>query len=588
MAKQLPQEMVYTITSGFYPKLFSKKGKWTKGVGGGRKGMQHLKVSGFTEGTLKKIQGKRKEEWEATPLKAFLESMKKGRPWDEAASRHLSTNDSSEDEIRARGKELGFKSQREMEQGLTWSKFMGNTDMYKLWGSRVWYQHGNVSGNREKMTNDLNNIDPEEFDNKDPTQFLTQLYKDSETDLIELAEALAKKVFGDALEEENLRKDLESIGEKADVPEEEYKELKNAEKVNSLPKKFRDVSHARQLDVKMRMKKGSSLYMDSTEMPLHQADQHGITKKAATELGEAIKKAKLKGKEGLEELRQTVVKVFIKNIEYYNKRIAKLVHRALPDEKDKKKGMGSLIKIMKKIQKQNEKAGFKNTKASVAQIGKHLGVDFGEDKAEETALKYIIHTVTNLAGKANKNFRQGHFAGVIDGQNTYASVPMRLKERRGEIIPQFMKSVVTAKPPNGVIMLQGESHAIAIAERYGILKDNETKETKARQIQAFQNGKIIGVSANNTMNAKANAEMGLSQEVRQSTVVTFNPEHLKDLLDKIPETINDNVGNERIMKRAKAYMQGHESEYQLKDFGESSKFWALPYIGLMEYPTKSE
>ena len=42
------------------------------------------------------------------------------------------------------------------------------------------------------------------------------------------------------------------------------------------------------------------------------------------------------------------------------------------------------------------------------------------------------------------------------------------------------------------------------------------------------------------------------------------------------------------MKRAKAYMQGHESEYQLKDFGESSKFWALPYIGLMEYPTKSE
>ena len=43
------------------------------------------------------------------------------------------------------------------------------------------------------------------------------------------------------------------------------------------------------------------------------------------------------------------------------------------------------------------------------------------------------------------------------------------------------------------------------------------------------------------MNAEANAQMGLSQEVRQTTVVTFNPEHLEDMLDRIPKTIDDNA-----------------------------------------------
>ena len=583
MSNNLPQEMVYTITSGFYPKLFSKDGGFRSDVGGGRKGMQWKGVKGFTEGSLDKVAGKRPDEWEQTGLKAFFQKLKKGAPWEEAASKYLSTSD--EADVIARGEEKDLMSQKEMEEKLTWTKFMGNNDTYKLWGSRVWYQHG-IKSDPEKITESLN-----QWDEPNKGSYLTDIYKKKEKDLIAMAMEMAKKIFGSALDEENLRSDLESVGKEAHVPEEERKELKGAQKVNAIPKKFREVSQARQVDAKLRMKKGSSLYVDSTEMPLHQANQHGITEKAAKELGDAIKRAKEKGGDAIEELRQVVVKVFIKNIDFYNKSISKLVHKALPDEKDKKKGMEGILKIMKNIKKENKKKGFKNPKASVAQIAKVMGVNMSEDSAEGTALKYIIHTITNLAGKANKNFRQGHFAGVFDGQNMYASVPMQLKTRKGKLIPQFLKSVVTAKNPNGVLMLQGENHSIALSEKFGTLKSGAAVETKMRQIQAFQNGKIIGVGANNQQNAKANANMGLSQECRQSTVVTFNPENLKDLLDKIPETVKDNVGNERLKGEAEKFM-GRQTDHKLtpkglKDAGHT-KFWALPYLGLMEYPMKSE
>ena len=57
MGTQLPQEMVYTITSGFYPELFSKDAGWKAGKGKGRKGMQWMHKRGWGKGTFKTIQG---------------------------------------------------------------------------------------------------------------------------------------------------------------------------------------------------------------------------------------------------------------------------------------------------------------------------------------------------------------------------------------------------------------------------------------------------------------------------------------------------------------------------------------------------
>ena len=87
-----------------------------------------------------------------------------------------------------------------------------------------------------------------------------------------MAKDLARDAFGEALDESNLRKDLESVGPESDVPEEERKETPYTEKVDAIPSSFEQISQARQADIKYRMKDGTALYMDSTEMPIHEAN----------------------------------------------------------------------------------------------------------------------------------------------------------------------------------------------------------------------------------------------------------------------------------------------------------------------------
>ena len=55
MATNLPEEMVYTITSGFYPQLFSSDAKWKKGKGRGRKGMQWVKKGGYSKKSISNV-----------------------------------------------------------------------------------------------------------------------------------------------------------------------------------------------------------------------------------------------------------------------------------------------------------------------------------------------------------------------------------------------------------------------------------------------------------------------------------------------------------------------------------------------------
>ena len=599
MGNEIPEEVVYTITSGFYPKLFSQDKGWKSGIGRGRKGMQWKAVQGFSEGSLKRVDGKRIEGRDK--YQDFFRKMRptkwggSGKSWDKALEE---VDGLTEDDIIGQSeKGVGkgkFKSEAEMKANLTLTQFIGNNETYKLWGSKVWYQHG-WKENKKQMETDLDNW----LKQKDAS-YLTNIYSKAEEGLVRIAVDMAHDVFGKALDKDNLRDDLESVGKEADVPEEERKEVAGvyggAEKVDSIPPEFKKVSQARSADLKYRMKDGTALYMDSTEMPLHQANQHGITEEGAKEMEKAIKAAKEGGEKEIEALRKAVVNMFVKNIDDNNKTITKLVTKALPKEADQKKGIDSVLKIMQKIKKDNQDPKKRtrggDPKAAVSDIAKILGISMSKPNAENTALKYIIHSIVNLAGDANQNFRQGHLAGKMTNpltnaeENLYASVPMKLRNMK-QGIPQFVKSVVTAKPPDGVVMLFGESHGLAIMEREKNLGRAVASETKARQIQAFQNGKIIGTSANNSAMGQAGANMELSMRCRPSTTVTFAPKVFEGIIKDLPKIINNSiVGDEKILKNAENHMS-RQKGHKLKDY-KSLKFWAMPYIGLMEYPTKAE
>ena len=565
---QLPSDMVYTITSGFYPELFSKDASWKRGVGKGRKGMQWVKARGYSKGSIKTVQGKPKltDAW----VGKFFGKLGKGQPWDEA---YQSLDPKQQATVNKRGQELQMKSQGEMEQRLTQAKFLGNNEAYKLWGSKVWYQHGQ----REDKPSIMEDLSEWLKTKKNLPVYLENLYSSKEGALVKMAQDLAKDVFGAALDESNLRKDLESVGAEADVPEEERKEVPAAEKVDAIPSSFKAISQAREADIKYRMKDGTALYMDSTEMPLHAANQHGITESGAKQMKEAIDKLTDGSEEELEELRGSVEKLFISNISSWNTEIKSLMKKALP-KKDQGKGIKSFKQILKNIHKANVDRNFKgDNRASVGQIGALMGVKQGQDLSRDTGLKFIVHTLVNLAGSANDNFRQGHLVGNFNNQNVYASVDMKLKNT-GKGVPQFMK-------PQNILMLRGESHLLAIQERDRQLGAAVATETKARQIQAFAGAKTVGIGANGQINASSKANFDVRTKVRQSTTVTFAPKTFEDMINKIPEFVKSNTKEDAISKKGKSFMQS-KRKHKLAGYG-NTKFWAMPYIGLMEYPSKA-
>ena len=592
MAGDLPEDMVYTITTGFYPELFSGKPMWKAEMGTGRKGMQWVKQRGFSKDSVKRIAGKRIDKG---GYGDFLWALKGGMPWKEAYDTLVKTK--GEDYaagIQERGKEVGYVddkgefSQAQMEANLNYYRFMGNNEAYQLWGTKVWWQHGRRY-EADEMESSLN--DWQRDTNQNVGTYLEQLYTKKEKDFWGLARKLAKQVFGVALDEDNLREDLESVGKEAHVPEQERKEatknaMGEAQGVDSISDEWHEVSKARGLDIKYRMDKDTTIYMDSTEMPLSQAGSHGISGEVTKAMQEAIKEAKAKGKGWKTDLKAAVITMFEKSISLYNIDLKKIMKAAPKGEKNK--GLDSIKAIMKEIKRKRQKEKHHDPRASVASVAAFANIDMAENANQATTLKYVIHTIVNLAGDANSNFRQGHLIGRMYGRNTYASVGMQL-QNRDKGIPQFDVDYMK----KNTLILQGESHMLAYLESRHFLESGKAKETQARQIQAFQQGRIMG--AGRTMKgaeSQAGANMDLQKGLRPTTRVTFHPKALGDMVDKIPSLVSDNVDEDSIMAKFQKSV-GNKRQHKLSDNdnllkNSKAKFWAMPYLGLMEYPQKAK
>jgi len=262
-----------------------------------------------------------------------------------------------------------------------------------------------------------------------------------------------------------------------------------------------------------------------------------------------------------------------------------------------KKGQEAIKALMKEItaERKSKKQGHGgDPRASVDAIARRIGGIFASNATEdaglraqrETALKYVVHMLVNLAGEANDNFRQGHLIGKMYGRNTYASVGMQL-ENRG-IAPQFSESYMR----DNTYILQGENHLIAFQESKKFIQAGVAKETQARQIQAFQQGKIIGKQATSGSSARASANMGLVRGCRPTTSVVFHPKAMGKMIDMIPDKIGKNVkdGEDRIRDKFQKVVE-RKRQYKIlpKRMKQSkAKFWAMPYLGLMEYPQKAK
>ncbi len=159
---------------------------------------------------------------------------------------------------------------------------------------------------------------------------------------------------------------------------------------------------------------------------------------------------------------------------------------------------------------------------------------------------------------------------------------MQLEESSG--YPQFDKAFMK----ENTTILQGENHLLAIQKKDRNLSTAVVKLRQSRQIQAFSNGKIIGIGANGQKSASANAQLGARQTCRQSTVVTFAPKAMGAMIDEIERAVGDNINKNHMTETAKGFMKNKKENKLAQSKDGNVKFWAMPYLGLMEYPKKSK
>lgn len=637
-------DTIYTITTGFYPHLFAGKGtSFIQGRGkvGARftqvKGwagtksftIQKNKDGGKTATVNKDLIGNKKEEdfFKDTKGGTFKDIRRRNRGnVNKKDTFKIKWNKLNQDErtsflTQAKGKGNAWRakidtedtsdavarpqegtSQAEMEKHLSYAKFIGNNNLYKIWGSKIWYQHA-ASEDKKVIENGLQQWIKNEPKTK--ASFLNTLYSKSEKDLAEVATDMAKKIFGQAVDEVKL--EALSKKEKPDVAE-ETRTLPEMKEMDSMITKdgedLRKISRARQLDIKMRMENGTTMYMDSTEMPITQADQHGIIKENLGQLKELIKEAKAasgtKGEKGaVEALRQGVVSMFTKNVKSYNQTFSKMYKEALKTSGGKK-GKEAMLKWLKDIKKENLKRLNKSKDAAapvrehkarvtVANIGSKIGISSAKADSQSTILKYNVHMMMNMMGSAKANYRQGHFVGMLGGERAYASIPLGFSIS-DSVGPRMLYA---KKRQEKTIIIKGPSHSLAIRQAMSEqISSAATQEAHAAQVQTYTMGRMMnGVSVTKQKEGYVSADLTNRMAVRNPTRVTFNPRGLQDKIQNVIGDIKDSIkdGGElgRMMDK---YMANNKSN-QLSDKAglsknTSTKFWALPYIGIQEFSDK--
>jgi len=636
------KNIAYTITAGFYPELASsiRWGGMLKGSKGAT-GAKYAQRKGFSDSSIRRIKseakhaGKKGYSKEGIP-NAFRKPMPGQKKRLSFAGDMTTENpdywmDSSEDGYAYVKRDKSTKSMggffspgqfiskmfgrgtafnegddregydptglmgeaaeaNEKLEKVSYAKWMGGSELYKLYGTKVWYQEGMRDKSSLSKTIEMWGDAVESGNTGElPQNFLNQIYSRAEKKLIIAANEMAKEVFEKGLKgaELEIREQLksEAAGE-SDVPEEEIIEARKGMKkgmkdyARKSDLKIDKRSRANKVDALTKTKSGADLYIDSTEMGITEDKGHGVIS-ATEEVKRAVLNLKDGGDTGV--IKKAVIDMFMKNISNdFNPIIRKLQQAA---NKVKGQRRGADAKKFKHMLKMVEDARKKA-------------------KADEKKMGYVVHMLANLGDGVGRNFRQGHrIATWPDGSKTYASVPMGIHPKTMLFFESGRKS------PEGTTILRGQSHLLALARVNGAITADKEVSTGIAQYQAFARSRIHGNGQDNENMAQLDAQSNLKRKCHRTTTVSFAPDAMSDMIEKVMGLFyGDGKGGGKWHGRAitdalpniKKDLASFVYSWPAKDLRnakknsinpsaqkfsktgaiQGNKFWALPYIGI--------
>ena len=553
MASKIPEDVAYTITTGYYPEIASKV-KYRKKKGTGGTGKKFIKKRGFTDVSIERERARKSKDTSITGLVGgAMEGMN-------LLKRMVGTRDNPEQ---------------------IYYKFTGGSEQYKLYGDQVWYMHG------VRKTDDINNYLKYTYGDKHPR--FGQIYSRAEPKLIAEAKALAEEVFDVSVKE--IEKELKGAkgtdaAEEIGFSDGEFTYMSHAEAMKLYPDQadsIRKQSMSRANPRDMVVVKDGQIVgtRDVTEMPIDKAGQHGITN-VPQELKDAIKEVKGDGRRTAA-LRQAVIKMFTSAItKDYNPVITKLKDFAgfYRSSKASKQMGGDWSKVLKGISDKGQGA---NT-VTTTMLGNAIGVEvaklgLGEahkKSTDQTSLEYVAHMLGTLNLNTNENFKQSHLVFEHEnGQGVYANVPM---------VTDPDTLLFRTGPVADTSITSGFNATMAMSTKAGHLNRNRTREMAKNQKHAYSMTKVTGVTSSKSGQAVATANMGIAKAARPATVVTIpavdklEKALIKDIEGKIPD-ISHRLGNKG--SKLQQRMHGLGKKRKLQKESGNAQFWALPYIGVL-------
>jgi len=555
----IPEDIAYTIMTGYYPEIASRLEYGGKKTGKGRVGAKNVRKRGFSESSV---------------------AREKVSMMDEAMKQAMSMNPELFDPTGLTSlKNIGFDAETEKFK----YKFMGGSEHYKLYGDQVWFMAG-VRDKKEMVTDFLQDT------NKMGVQY-QQIYKDAQPHMIKEAVAFAERVFDAAWDTAKIQEHID--GASIDSAEEigfsdgdyDWMTVDEAVKRGYLQKRS-EYSKANERDLVKynRTTKEIEATADVTEMSIAQHGQHGIIE-PPKELKDAIKNIE-KGDEAPNKaaLKQQVISLYTKQIENdYNPMIKRLKHIA---------GLGHNVKKVKKPWDKVLKAvsSKKSGKAGAPDIAKAVGVTMNKyhfldtiDKSrDQTTVEFIAHMLGTLNKKTNVNFAQGHRVATLpSGRKIYASVP--LKTSPSTLL--FLKG-----PLARTRIIEGASYSTAIhygQSQAGLEKGKATSRSAKHAYTRSKTGTTNTVA--NTNAGSANANMNLRKGLLPATSVSIPAgEKLTKELNKLIQGVGTagltikKIGASSDMLKKQTYgMKRGKLKYGAGN-AATAGFWALPYIGVMQ------
>jgi hypothetical protein len=570
---EIPEDVAYTITTGYYPEIASSI-KYGKGKGKGSTGAKYVKKKGFANTSVfrEKVKMMSEEEKEMAAYFQFEDHergeygyLKQGDKINPPLTGGFMASMASYWQSLSR--RFTGAPPPDVAKDKYKYKVMGGSDEYKLYGDQVWYMAGKRN-NKQMVTEFL------EDTNMSGLQY-QQVYSNTEPLLIAEEIGFSEGGF-------------------------DYMTVDVAIKKGFLDART-DSSKANNRDMVKVLNGVVQATYDVTERSIQDVGQHGITRKPPDALVQAIKDIEEGGGVDKQLLKKQVMAMYVGQIKNdYNpmikelKKAAGLGHRV-------QGGLNAWDGLLQKISSTTSKVGTPDLARAVSdgrdtalKMGKYTFMKEAEKSSEQTSIELIAHLLGTLNAETNANFSQAHrVATSPDGRKVYASVPMKTSEAT----LLFLESAVKRTK-----IVEGYSYTNAIA--YGKSVRNRQKAAATSRsgklaytaskmgTTAITKGSAIG-SANAQMNLRAGvapstvASIPAGDKLQEKLISVLNGAAIPNLM-KIKGMSGKALAARRYSLKQKELAARSPNRMRNKkmrlggDMSNNGMFWALPYIGVTQ------